>query len=100
VQFAIGSLLYCMTRGHEPYWRPEDPDPRISDLFRKGIFPEVNSMGDALDSIIDGCWNTRYATVKDLAEATTHLPGAADMGGATTFSAEYCARSGTSVVDL
>ncbi len=93
-QFAIGSVLFCMTRGHEPYEHPEDdsPDLDVVDLFQRGIFPHVDAKGDALDFIIEGCWNGRYESIKDLAEAATHLPGAADMGGATTFSADYCAQ--------
>lgn len=30
--------------------------------------------------------------MKDLAEAAAQLPGAVDMGAATTFSAEYCSQ--------
>lgn len=44
---------------------------------------------DALDGIIARCWTGWYASVKDLAEAASHLPGAADMGGATAFSVKH-----------
>jgi atypical protein kinase C zeta type len=48
-QFAIGSLLYCMTRGHESYWQPPGvPEPSVVELFRKGIFPPVES-----ESVVD-----------------------------------------------
>jgi atypical protein kinase C zeta type len=60
-QFAIGSLLYCMTRGHEPYWQPPGvPEPSVVELFRKGIFPPVESESDMLDCIINRCWNGWY----------------------------------------
>ncbi|KAL2186539.1 kinase-like protein [Thermothelomyces heterothallicus CBS 203.75] len=92
-QFAIGSLLYCMTRGHEPYGHPEDnPELDVVRLFKEGIFPHLNTEGDELDCIIDRSWTGYYESIKDLAEVAAHLPGARDMGAATTFSAEYCAR--------
>lgn len=93
-QFAIGSLLYCMTRGHEPYGHPEEdsPDLDVVRLFKLGVFPRVDAEGDAVDCVIDRCWAGGYESVKDLAEAAAQLPGAADMGAATTFSTEYCAQ--------
>ncbi|KAH8907500.1 hypothetical protein BR93DRAFT_944580 [Coniochaeta sp. PMI_546] len=93
-QFAIGSLLYCMTRGHEPYEDPEYDGPELDvvRLFKEGVFPRVDAEGDALDCIIDRCWAGRYESTKDLAEAAAQLPGAVDIGAATTFSAEYCAQ--------
>ncbi|KAK3332120.1 kinase-like domain-containing protein [Cercophora scortea] len=93
-QFAIGSLLYCMTRGHEPYGHPEEDDPELDvvGLFKKGVFPRLNAEGDVLDCIIDRCWAGWYDSMKDLAEAAAQLSGAVDMGAATTFSAEYCSQ--------
>lgn len=93
-QFAIGSLLYCMTRGHEPYGHPEEDNPELDivGLFKEGVFPRVNATGDVLDYIIARCWAGWYESIKDLAEAASQLPGAIDMGAATIFSAEYCAQ--------
>ncbi len=92
-QFAIASVLYCMTRGHKPYGHPEDsPELDVLGLFKKGIFPRLQNEGDMLDCIIDRCWAGWYQSMQDLAGATTHLPAALDMGGATTFSADYCAQ--------
>jgi len=45
-----------------------------------------------MDRIIDRCWTAWYDSVKDLADAATHLPGATDMGAATAFSTDYCAQ--------
>lgn len=84
-----------MARSHEPYGHPDEdgPDLDVVRLFRKGIFPPVDTEGDALDRIIDRCWTGWYESIGDLAEATAaQLPGAADMSAATTFSAEYCAQ--------
>ncbi|KAK4236027.1 kinase-like domain-containing protein [Achaetomium macrosporum] len=92
-QFAIGSLLYCMTRGHEPYGHPEDdPELDVVSLFKEAVFPVVNAEGDVLDCIIDRCWAGCYELIKHLAEAAAQLPGAVEMGAATTFSVEYCAQ--------
>ena len=93
-QFAIGSILYYMTRGHEPYEDPNEdgPEPDIVKLFKKGVFPQVEAESDALDLIIDRCWAGWYESIKDLAEASTHLPGAADIGDAASFSTDYCAQ--------
>lgn len=94
-QFAVGSLLYCMTRGHEPYGHPQEDNPELDvvKLFKEGVFPRLNAERDAVDYIIDRCWAGWYESIKDLAEAAAQLPGAVDMGAATTFSAEYCARN-------
>lgn len=83
-----------MTRGHEPYGHPEEdsPDLDVVRLFKLGVFPRVDAEGDAVDCVIDRCWAGGYESVKDLAEAAAQLPGAADMGAATTFSTEYCAQ--------
>ncbi|KAK4034362.1 hypothetical protein C8A01DRAFT_49254 [Parachaetomium inaequale] len=93
-QFAIGSLLYCMTRGHEPYGHPEEDNPELDvvRLFKEGVFPRVNAEGDVLDCIIDRCWAGWYESIKDLAEAAAQLLAAVDMSAATTFSTEYCAQ--------
>ncbi|KAK4119031.1 hypothetical protein N657DRAFT_659236 [Parathielavia appendiculata] len=58
-QSAIGSLLYCMTRGHEPYWQPE------------GV-PRSTLWNYLLDCIIGRCWNGWYESIKKVAEAGTH----------------------------
>jgi atypical protein kinase C zeta type len=56
-QFSLGSVVYCLTRGHEPYEHPDDsPDLDIVGLFRKGIFPPLQPQDDAMDCIIDRCW--------------------------------------------
>jgi atypical protein kinase C zeta type len=84
-QFAIGSLLYCMTRGHEPYGHPDDdPDLDTIRLFKNEIFPPLQADDDALDGIINRCWTGSYGSIKDLAEATAQLPGATDIGDAVT----------------
>jgi atypical protein kinase C zeta type len=93
-QFAIGSLLYCMTRGHEPYGHPEEDNPELDTvgLFKQGVFPRLNAEGDELDRTIHRCWAGEYHSIKELAEAAAQFPGAVDMDAATTFSVEYCAQ--------
>lgn len=37
-QFAIGLLLHCMTRGHEPYELPNDGPERDVVVFSRRVF--------------------------------------------------------------
>ncbi|EEQ35006.1 protein kinase domain-containing protein [Microsporum canis CBS 113480] len=71
-QFAIGSVIYLMTRGYEPY-ENEDPGLNIVDLFRRMEFPSLGN--DPLDRIIDRCWKGQFEYLKDLAEETSTLSG-------------------------
>ncbi|EFE31571.1 uncharacterized protein ARB_01471 [Trichophyton benhamiae CBS 112371] len=71
-QFAIGSVIYLMTRGYEPY-ENEDPGLDIVDLFRRMEFPPLGN--DPLDRIIDRCWKGQFEFLKDLAEEARTLGG-------------------------
>jgi hypothetical protein len=75
-QFAIGSVLYCVTRGHEPF---EDvdlglhPGVEIMNRLKRMEFPKLR-FGDEnyrLDDIIRRCWNGEYLSVKELADEVT-----------------------------
>lgn len=72
-QFAIGSNLYCMLYGFEPYEDRDDRGPVVVDLLQDMEFPELRN-GD-LDSIIDRCWKGRYEQLKDLLEEAEALGG-------------------------
>lgn len=85
-QFAIGSLLYTMARGHEPYAELE-PGPHIVDLFRDMKFPDL---GDGyLDAIIDRCWKGQYDSVESLAKETAGLDGAVTLPRAEVLEQGY-----------
>ncbi|KAG9230596.1 serine/threonine protein kinase [Amylocarpus encephaloides] len=92
-QFAIGSVLYMMTRGHEPYddgsIAPEDA-PVVVDLFQQMKFPPLGE--DKLDRVIKQCWKGEYETLKDLADETELLPGASSFPRATAFDDGYCSK--------
>ena len=65
--FAIGSVYYTLTRGHEPYeteyWGKEHYIV-LSDKIQKKEFPSLSN--SASDIIISKCWNGEYHLVKDL----------------------------------
>lgn len=51
-QFAIGSIVYTITRGHEPY-EDQERGPSIVRRLQNMEFPELGD--DFLDPIIDRC---------------------------------------------
>ncbi|KAG5985252.1 hypothetical protein E4U55_007877 [Claviceps digitariae] len=71
-QFAIGSVAYTLTRGHQPFenelWGP-DRDMICSDRFQRKEFPVLGS-NEIFDGIIDDCWHGRYGSI---AELSRHL---------------------------
>ncbi|RMJ13689.1 hypothetical protein CDV36_006607 [Fusarium kuroshium] len=85
-QFAIGSLLYTMTRGHEPYAELE-PGPHIVHLLRDMKFPELGQ--GCLDAIIDRCWKGLYDSVESLAKETAGLNGAVTLPHAEALDQGY-----------
>ncbi|KAM5494866.1 putative protein kinase C [Microsporum audouinii] len=85
-QFAIGSVIYLMTRGYEPY-EDEDPGPNIVEL-RRMEFPSLGN--DPLDRIIDRCWKGRFEYLKDLAEETSTLSGGNHPKSLSPLTERYC----------
>jgi serine/threonine protein kinase len=71
-QFSIGSILYTLTRGFQPY-EDRDCDRAIVDHLQNKNFPELTD--HCLDAIILRCWLGAYNTIGTLAEETTHLEG-------------------------
>ncbi len=89
-QFAIGSILYCMTRGFEPY-EDEDldhDDTTILERLQHMVFPDLAEM--QLDRIIERCWKGKFALLKDLAAKTKLLCGAVELPRAASLETEYC----------
>ncbi|PHH86430.1 hypothetical protein CDD83_10263 [Cordyceps sp. RAO-2017] len=85
-QFAIGSIIYNLTRGHRPYeGQVSGPDlvQRLLDMN----FPEL--AGGRLDEITHRCWMGSYNTLKELAEETAGLEGAIAQPRATVLDVEY-----------
>lgn len=87
-QFAIGSILYCMVYGSEPYEDREDRGPVIVDLLQDMKFPELRD--GHLDSIIYRCWRGQFQQLKDLLEEAEALGGIGRPSlEDTTMSREY-----------
>lgn len=91
-KFAIGSLLYLMTRGHEPYEEEEfldsvDGASLIVSRFQRMEFPVVGV--GCLDGIIKRCWYGEFRHMRDIAEETKSLRGAIELPCAVAFDAEY-----------
>ncbi|KAF7506291.1 hypothetical protein GJ744_011864 [Endocarpon pusillum] len=89
-QFAIGSILYCMTRGFEPY---EDEDfghtesTIVIDRLQHMMFPDLHE--GHLDRIIERCWKGNFVLLKDLAVKTKLLRGAVGLPRAASFETGY-----------
>ena len=66
-QFAMGSILYCLTRGHKPYedkWFGKDHRIHIGKMLRNREFPQLET--HQWDIVIDNCWAGRFRTVGKL----------------------------------
>ena len=73
-QFTIGSILYFMKRGHEPYALDHLDAHDYTDRFRDKQFPDLND--STLDKIIRRCWWTDYTSLKELRDEAAALKGA------------------------
>lgn len=86
-QFAVGTLLYFMVYGQEPYenidLKNQDPD-ELDRRFQDMEFPEVNRH-EVFDGLISACWYNVYPTMallaydckrktKDIASVAQHEP--------------------------
>lgn len=63
-QFALGSVLWYLTRGKELY-SDIDGAEQVNRLSRR-IFPEVDS-DDPIDAIISDCWQAKFDSMAALA---------------------------------
>ncbi|QKX59204.1 uncharacterized protein TRUGW13939_06336 [Talaromyces rugulosus] len=65
-QFAIGSVLYCLTRSYEPYEMDTFEDPaEVVGIMQRMEYPPLSD-DDYLDGIIGKCWHNQFALLKDL----------------------------------
>lgn len=87
-QFAIGSIVYCMTRGRQPYEGEIDDGPTQVQRLQDMEFPELGH--EQLDTIISQCWRGAFNSLQDLASATRLLKGAFVQPPATGLSKEFC----------
>jgi atypical protein kinase C zeta type len=89
-QFAIGSIIYSMTRGYEPYEFETltEGGPEIVKRLQRMVFPKLN--GGDLDRIIERCWKGGFSSLCDLLEEAKLLRGAIQLPRATSLSREDC----------
>ncbi|KAG6002127.1 hypothetical protein E4U43_001167 [Claviceps pusilla] len=74
-QFAIGSVLYTLTRGHEPYeleWWGHEHWSIVDEKLKNMEFPVLGS-NEKYDDIIGDCWHGRYESIAQLAEHLASL---------------------------
>ncbi len=90
-QFAIGSILYCMTRGFEPYEDEDFTDVDSAIVVHRMQHMISPSLDDGhLDRIIERCWKGKYVLLKDLAAETKLLRGAVELPRAVSLDTGYC----------
>ena len=87
-QFAVGSNLYCMVYGFEPYEDRDDRGLVIVELLQNMKFPELRR-DERLDSIIYRCWRGHFRQLKDLLEEAEALGGTTPLSEDATTSREY-----------
>lgn len=87
-QFTIGSVVYCITRGRQPYEGEIEDGPKQVEMLQAMEFPEL---GDGqLDTIIRRCWHGAFRTLQDLASETSRLKGALGDSSVASLSEEFC----------
>ncbi|KAL9004830.1 MAG: hypothetical protein Q9188_002374, partial [Gyalolechia gomerana] len=72
-QFAIGSLIYYMTRGFEPYdgeWLGEDHEITVVERLQAMVFPQLSDGN--VDMAIRNCWRGEYTSIQDLNTEVKH----------------------------
>jgi serine/threonine protein kinase len=65
--FALGSTIYEIMTGTQPY--AEHTDEEVEALFKKGIFPEVDSI--PCGELITMCWNSQVHLAGEVRELIT-----------------------------
>lgn len=73
-KFSVGSVMYALTRGHDPYqdeWWGPDHGPICQDKLQNLEFPDLGR--DEHDYIIGDCWHGRYESIAQLAARIADL---------------------------
>ena len=60
--FALGSVMYYILTGHDPYDTLSDDE--VADRFSHGVFPNV--CGFTYGDVIYGCWTGHLSTAKEV----------------------------------
>ncbi|KAL4808653.1 hypothetical protein BDV18DRAFT_157596 [Aspergillus unguis] len=84
-QFAVGSILYYLTRGYEPFEMSDMDYKAIGNCLQRMDFP---LLGEGLfDGVIDRCWNGQFTTLKQISDLAKPL---IDLGDPVRISRQYC----------
>ncbi|KAJ6015817.1 hypothetical protein N7540_010408 [Penicillium herquei] len=90
-QFALGTLLYLMLYGHEPYDDLELGSEEWDRFGKELEFPKSNR-NEVLDGLISTCWYNVYPTMAlvayDFKRKTKHMTGDTEPGYITIDSAK------------
>lgn len=89
--FAIGTNVYFMTRGFDPYEDELgfDEDSVCEVRFMKKQFPRLDT-SNGIDRIIDDCWNIRFTSVRSVKDRVVLLGG--DVSSPRGISDEHHAK--------
>lgn len=63
--FALGSIYYCLLRGHYPYAKEEYDSATLMKKFSLKEFPVLGAFPEE-DKIISRCWHNEYRSVAEL----------------------------------
>lgn len=67
--FALGSAMYFIMSGHDPY--DDRPDDEVRRLFSRNIFPDVTEY--YCGSVIEGCWKGSFDDVQQVVNCLSKL---------------------------
>lgn len=88
-QFAIGSILYCLTRGHEPFEKEDFDDiTEPVNLLQRMEFPLLGD--DHFDEIIERCWKGQFTFLRDLSGEAKSLYCENGLPRPLALTSEYC----------
>lgn len=76
--FSLGSTIYFIATGHEPYNELEDED-EVERLYTDGVFPELSNV--PFGDIIDLCWRQEAESAKELIELVKRSSAPATNAG-------------------
>ncbi|KAI9804805.1 MAG: hypothetical protein M1825_001173 [Sarcosagium campestre] len=63
--FALGSTIYFIATGHEPY-EQVDEDDQVEKLYKDGVFPALGTV--LFSEIIALCWRQEAESAKEVVE--------------------------------
>lgn len=89
-QFPIGSVLYYMTRGYEPYDNVsfgKRHGRTVVEKLRRMEFPKLDN--GKLDHVIEKCWKGDFQSIRDLALETELFGSAYRIPRAVVFDMDH-----------